>query len=232
VTVAALYDVHGNLPALEAVLAELDRDPPDAIVCGGDVFWGPLQGECLELLLERGVRFVRGNCERDVVAGHDGRDGWCAAQLTDEQRSAPSSWPLTLSLDGVLFCHASPRADDEILTAATPDEVAADALAGVVEPVVVIGHTHAQFDRRVGETRLVDAGSVGLPYEGRSGAFWALVGDEIRFRRTEYDVEAALARLAEAGFPGFDDTFRPALTGSVTAAEATVEFERRAGRGA
>ena len=231
--IAALYDVHGNLPALEGVLADLDRDPPDAIVCGGDVLWGPLQSECLELLRGRGARFVRGNCERMVASPGDERDEWCAAQLDDEQLAFAAGLPLTLVLDDVLFCHASPRSDEEILTSATPDSAVSESLAGVAQRLVVVGHTHSQLDRRLGAVRLVNGGSVGLPYEGRPGAFWALVEDgAVEHRRTEYEVDEALRRLSPAGFPGFDRTFPPALAGMVTAAEAAADFERQAGRGA
>ena len=196
--IAALYDVHGNLPALEAVLAELDRDPPDEIVCGGDVAAGPMPAECLAALRESGARFVRGNADREL-------SGWPAERLTGEERAFLRALPTTdtllvAGLGDVVFCHGSPRRDDEILTRLTPDGVIAEAL-GEPAALVVCGHTHVQFDRRIGERRLVNAGSVGIPYEGRRGAFWASIGPEIDLRHTEYDTDSAVAAIRATGYP-------------------------------
>src|SRR5919201_1478388 len=204
--VAVLNDVHGNLPALEAVLAELDDDPVDAVVCGGDVLWGAYQAECIALLRDRGARFLTGNCERSVQLDVDG-------------------------LGRVLLCHGSPRSDEEILTVATPDETAAEAIAGIDADLVVIGHTHHQFDRRVEGTRLVNAGSVGLPYEGRAGAYGALLGPDVELRRTEYDVAAAADRLRASGMPGIDDLLPESLLEPAPSDELVAHFERQAGRG-
>lgn len=178
--VAALYDVHGNVAALEAVLAEVDALGVDAVVSGGDLVSGPFPGECLALLRERQALFLRGNADREALA---------FAEVV-------AGWPLSVELDvdplgRVLFCHGSPRDDEEILTRISPEERVAAALAGVEAPVVVCGHTHVQFDRRVAGRRLVNPGSVGMPYEGRRGAFWALLGPDVELRRTGYDVEAA-----------------------------------------
>ena len=160
--VAVVSDVHGNLPALEAVLAEV-RDV-DAIVCCGDVEGEP----CTSLLARAGARFVRGNA--DVGVG----------------------WPLTLELevDGlgrVLFCHGWPRSEHGILTRVSPESRVQEALEGVDAAVVVHGHTHVQYDREVAGRRLVCPGSVGMPYERTHGAFWALLGPGVEFRRTEYE---------------------------------------------
>ena len=197
--VAALYDVHGNLPALEAVLAEVAREGVDAIVCGGDVCAGPLPQECLDALRSVGALFVRGNADRELA-------GWPAAKLGDEGRSFLAGLPLTDSLDvdglgPTCFCHATPRSDEEIVTRLTPDEELAAAIDGIDERVVVAGHVHVQFDRAVGERRFVNAGSVGMPYEGRRGAFWALFGPEVELRRTSYDTEAAVERIRATGYP-------------------------------
>ena len=185
--VAAVSDVHGNLPALEAVLAEADRENVDAIVCCGDVA-GPFGGECLDRLLALGDRLhlVRGNADQGA------------------------DWPLTVELDvdvlgRVLFCHGSPRSEHEILTRVSPEERVAAALAEVDAAVVVGGHTHVQFDRRAAGRRLVNAGSVGMPYEGVRGAFWALLGPDVELRRTEYDVESAAAALEATGYPGANE---------------------------
>jgi len=184
VRVAALADVHGNLPALEAVLAEVERERVDLVVCCGDVA-GPLGHECLDRLRSLGerARFVRGNADEDF------------------------DWPLTVDvaiggLGRVLFCHGSPRSEHEILTRITPVERVTAALSDVEADVVVGGHTHVQFDRAVAARRLVNAGSVGMPYEGVRGAFWVLLGPDVELRRTDYDVDAAAAQLEATGFPG------------------------------
>ena len=231
--VAALYDVHGNLPALEAVLAEVEQLEVDAIVSGGDVLWGPLQHECLELLREAGAHFVRGNCERDVLAPPTETAAWCADRLTEADRELVRTWPLTLSLapvalGEVLFCHATPRDDEEIVTRSTPDETVREALAGVTARIVVAGHVHVQGDRSVsGAPRLVNAGSVGLPYEGSPGARWALLGETVELRCTEYDVERAVSVIAGVGYPPFTETFEESIRGQVTAESATAHFEQK-----
>src|SRR4029453_14434072 len=123
--VAALYDVHGNLPALEAVLRDVERVRVDAIVCGGGVVWGPFQSECIELLREAGALFLAGNCERDVLHGDSERDIWCRAQLGDDGQGEMGGWPTTIELDAgalgrVLFCHATPLSDEALVTRITP----------------------------------------------------------------------------------------------------------------
>ena len=230
-TVAALYDIHGNLPALEAVLAELALDPPDAIVVGGDVLWGPYQAECVALLRGVGARFLAGNCEREVLHGASEADLWCRAQLDADLAADVATWPLTIELDvsglgRVLFCHATPRSDEEIITRLTPDDAVAAAFASTRADVVVCGHTHVQVDRVVtDELRLVNAGSVGMPCEGQPGAFWALLDGGIELRRTEYAIEPALARLLEPGFPSVEDVFFEQVRGQVTAESASEYFE-------
>lgn len=189
--VAALYDIHGNVPALDAVLAEVDAD---AIVIGGDFVLGPWPAETYERLraLEGDVRFIRGNADREVVDEDPGRAPpelmeFARARLPEDAFAFLRSLPLTETIDGVLYCHATPRNDEEIFTRISPDERWAEALAGVDAEVVVCGHTHVQFDRRIGDTRLVNAGSVGMPYEREPGAYWALLdGAEVELRRTEY----------------------------------------------
>jgi putative phosphoesterase len=232
VRIAVLNDIHGNLPALETVLAEIDRDPVDAIVCGGDIVLGAQPAECLELMRSRSAHFVRGNCERSVLERDDETAAWCHDRLDDDARAILAELPTTVSLDGVLFCHGSPRSDEEILTAATPDDVVAEALEGVAEETVVGGHTHHQFDRRVGRHRLVNAGSVGLPYEGDAAAFWALVADgDVELRRTPYDVAAAVERLRATGYPGLGDFIQESLVEPMPPDEVIAHFERLAGRG-
>jgi predicted phosphodiesterase len=234
--VAALYDVHGNLPALEAVLADVDAD---LILAGGDVVLGPMPAECLELLRERDATFIRGNCERHVVHPPesseevwDARARWVHEQLSDEQLAflAELRHPLSLEVEGlgpVLFCHGSPRSDEEILTAITPPKRLDPILDGVREDVVVCGHTHVQFDRRIGERRLVNAGSVGMPYEGVAGiACWALVGPDVELRSSHYDAEAAAAAIRATGAPGADQFADEYVLAPESADEATAYFER------
>jgi len=189
VRVAALYDIHGNLTALDAVLAEVDAD---VILVGGDTVMGPFPSETLERLrsLSGDVRFIRGNADREVYDERPGRAPheafeYARSRLSAEQLEFLRTLPLTLSIGPVLFCHATPRNDEEIFTKISPDERWAEALAGVDADVVVCGHTHVQFDRRIGDTRLVNAGSVGMPYEHEPGAYWALVdGADVELRHT------------------------------------------------
>jgi putative phosphoesterase len=187
--VAALYDIHGNASALDAVLAEVDAD---VLVIGGDVVMGPSPAETLERLrsLEGDVRFIRGNADREV---YDDTPGLAPPELLEHARARLSpeelhflrTWPLTVSVGRVLFCHATPRNDEEIFTRDSPDERWAEALAGVDADVVVCGHTHVQFDRRIGDVRLVNAGSVGMPYADEPGAYWAVLdGTDVELRHT------------------------------------------------
>jgi len=237
--VAALYDVHANLPALEAVLGELDGE---TILVGGDVALGPMPKQTLALLRERGATFIRGNCDREVSAPGEGdepwtrRARWVHEQLDDEEldflRGLPHPLPLEVDdLGDVLFCHGSPRSDEEILTAITPPKRLDPILDGVTQDLVVCGHTHAQFDRLVGDRRLVNAGSVGMAYEGEPGiAAWALLGPTVELRRTPYDVEAAAAIIRETGFPDADELVNEALLHPPSAEEVTAHFESLAER--
>jgi predicted phosphodiesterase len=232
VRVAALVDVHGNLPALEAVLAEVELEDVDRIVVGGDVLWGPFQSECLAALRAKGADFVSGNCERDVLTAADESSAWCRAQLAAAELEFVSGWPPTLEIDldglgTVVFCHATPRSDVENLTRTTPDAEVAEAFDGVTADVVVGGHTHVQLDREVpGGPRLVNAGSVGLPFQGEQGAFWALLGPEVELKRTPYDVDAAVAALRSSGFPVAAE-FEASIRGTASAESATAYFESR-----
>src|SRR6266700_3050383 len=134
---------------------------------------------------------------------------------------------LTQSLDGVLYCHATPTDDMPITTAATPDEAMATTFAGV-EGTVIIGHTHHQFDRRIGELRVVNAGSVGMPYEGEVAAFWALLEDgEPSFRKTPIDIERAVREVRASGWPQADDFIAENLLQAVSREEAIAAQEAR-----
>jgi predicted phosphodiesterase len=241
VRVAALYDVHGNLPALEAVLAEVEALGVDAVVVGGDIAIGPMPRATLERLLALGERalFLRGNGDREIADPQLGGDlweertRWSAAQLERGQLAWLAALPdtQTVDVDGlgpVLFCHGSPRRDDEILTAISPDERVAAAVAGVAEPVVVCGHTHVQFDRPAAGKRLVNAGSVGMPYEARPGAYWALLSPDVELRRTDYDLEAAAEAIRATGFPAAAELAADNVLAVPSAEEATKQFEAMA----
>jgi predicted phosphodiesterase len=228
--VAVVSDIHGNLPALEAVLAEVGAEEVDRVVVAGDVLWGPFQSECIAALRRADALFVRGNCERDVLAGADASSEWCREQLTSEELGLVVDWPATLELDvdglgTVLVCHATPRSDTENVTPSTPDETVAESLAGVAAEAVVGGHTHVQGERRVsGRPPLVNAGSVGLPYQGEQGAFWVLLGPGVELRRTPYAGDAALEALAGSGFPDARGIFERPVRGEAIAESATAHF--------
>ncbi len=212
--VAALYDIHGNLPALEAVLEEVEG--VDAVVVGGDVASGPMPAETLGALRSMGdrVHFVRGNADR--VLDLDGipepnRSArlWVAEQLEEEALAFLANLPLGLALDvdglgAVRFCHGAPGSDETTITAVTSDERLRRLLAGMEEDIVVCGHTHIQFDRWLDGVRVLNAGSVGAPYEAEPAAYWLELGPEVRFRRTDYDIEAALEQMRATGYPNLE----------------------------
>jgi len=210
--IAVMADIHGNLPALEAVLSDVALEASNVVVVCGDVASGPLPVKALDLLRAlSGARFVRGNADRALVTAVDGGElpafpgpaaNWCAAQLSREHRDFLASFSptVTVDVDGlgrVLFCHGSPRSDVEMMTSETPDERLREVTAGVEADVVVCGHTHMPFDRMVGRVRVINPGSVGMPY-GHPGAYWALLGPEVEFRRTDYDREAAAERIRQS----------------------------------
>ena len=224
-SLAVVSDVHGNLAALEAVLAEIELERFEAIVVAGDVAGGPDQRATLARL--RGLentRFVRGNVDRVVVQAFDEQwsyepdesrprrsAAWAAERLTRDERDFLAAFEdrVVVSVDAlgeVLVCHGSPRSDEEIMTSLTPEQVLGPMIAGSEAHVVVCGHTHVQFDRAVGETRVVNAGSVGMPYEGRRGAFWVALGPDVVHRRTEYDVDQAAERIRASDYWDAEET--------------------------
>ena len=233
-SVAALYDIHGNLPALEAVLEDVRGADVDQIVVGGDVVPGPMARETLERLLNLDLptHFIYGNGELAILAQMAGaRSGsvtywgttsgarppenileiyrWTAAQLQPEFEPALARWPkmLQLEIDGlgqVLFCHSTPRSETEVFTRLTAE----DRLLALFEPlqvaVVVCGHTHMQFDRMIGRTRVVNAGSVGMPF-GEPGAYWLLLEPDVQLRHTSYDLAKAAERIRASSYPQAED---------------------------
>jgi putative phosphoesterase len=221
--VAALYDIHGNLPALEAVFEELRQAEVDHVVVGGDVVPGPMTRETLECLrdLTMPVQFIQGNCEVAVLAERAGTEPpewyrtvpeqakeivrWQAAQLHPEHVRLFTSWPRTLRLQirglgEVLFCHATPRDENECFTRLTPEDRLLPVFEGLDVPLVVCGHTHMQFDRTIGTVRVVNAGSVGMPF-GEPGADWLLVGPDVQLRHTAYDLTNAAERIRATDYP-------------------------------
>jgi putative phosphoesterase len=192
--IATLYDVHGNIRALEAVLQEI---PDDAtIVVGGDVAVGPHPSETLERLRSLGDRalWLRGNADRELTPGEPGLAPAEAiepvrAKLTDEQIAFLYGLPPTVQIDRVLFCHATPRNDVDVFTELTPEERVAPLFADVDADVVVCGHTHMQFDRTIAGKRVINSGSVGMPYEDLPGAYWTL---DLEHRRTDYEPDEPL----------------------------------------
>lgn len=221
--VAAIYDIHANLPALEAVLEDIRRARAERIVVGGDVLPGPMPRETIQSLLNLDipVQFIHGNGDREALARMRGleTDGvpekfrgvidWTAQQLQPEHEQILAAWPSSLQfgiegLGPVLFCHATPRNDTEIFSRDTPEDRLLPVFAGVQAKVVVCGHTHMQFDRKVGATRIVNAGSVGMPF-GQPGADWLLLGAGVEFRHTSYDLARAAERIRQTAYPQAED---------------------------
>ncbi len=221
--VAALYDIHGNLPALEAVLQEVRHAKVDQLVVGGDVFPGPMSGDTLACLLdlEVPVEFIQGNGDREVLTLAVGKEAesvpeeyretmrWAAQQLAPEHERIVASWPKSArvkihGLGDVLFCHATPRSDTEIFTRLTPEDRLVTIFESANAPLVVCGHTHLQFDRLIGDVRVVNAGSVGMPV-GDPGAYWLLLGPDVQLRQTSYDLEKAAERIQATNYPRAQD---------------------------
>ena len=228
--VAALFDIHGNLPALEAVLDEVHQAGIDQVVVGGDVIPGPMPRETLRRLLdvEPPAHFIRGNGELAILAQMAAARGgaatywgttsgapppepirevyrWTARRLQPDYQPVLADWPKTLRLeiDGlgtVLFCHGTPRSETEIFTRLTPEERLVPLFDELQVSVVVCGHTHMQFDRQIGRTRVVNAGSVGMPF-GSPGAHWVVLGPRVQLRQTSYDLAQAAERVRATSYP-------------------------------
>ena len=228
--VAALYDIHGNLPALEAVLQDIRQADVDHVVVGGDVVPGPMPRETLRRLLglDLPVQFIHGNGELAMLAQMAATEAgpvtywgttsgapppeqyrevyrWTAQQLHPEDERLLAGWPKTFRLEirglgEVLFCHATPRSATECFTRLTPEDRLLPVFEGLNVPLVICGHTHMQFDRRIGRTRVVNAGSVGMPF-GEPGADWLLLGPNVQLRHTPYDLTKAAERIRDTNYP-------------------------------
>ena len=243
--IAALYDIHGNLPALEAVLSQVELAGVDLVFVGGDISPGPMVRETLELLfsLDKPVQVIRGNGENDALAELNGtpaarvpeqyRDivSWSAKQITADQAAKIPAWPSTAVYSmqehgDVLFCHATPDDDNEIFTRLTPQERLTRIFRDCSADIVVCGHTHMQFDIAVEGVRVINAGSVGMPF-GRAGADWLLLDGGVEFRHTDYDLEEAVSRIRETGYPQALEFARSYVL-DPPSAEQMLEVYRRA----
>jgi putative phosphoesterase len=228
--IGVISDVHGNLIALEAVLAELEREELDGLVCLGDVAVGPQPAEALARVRALGCPIVKGNwddwfCEGIPPSDYEiGRklveigEFW-VEQLSAEDLAVMRSFLPTVELDlgdgaTVLCFHGSPSSNTDGIYSVTPDETLAQFFGDASNPVMVCGHTHVQMLRRYDHTVVVNVGSVGLPFSDwdpdairiAPWAEYAILGyDEGRLRvdlrRTTYDVEALLRLSLESGMP-------------------------------
>lgn len=231
--VAVLCDIHANLPALDAVLDDVRTAEVDRMVVGGDVIPGPMPRETLARLfdLDIPVQFIHGNGELAVLAQIDAVDPqavtywgttgggplpepfrevvrWTARQVKPEYDQVLRSWPKTLQLaipelDDVLFCHGTPQSETDAFTRLTPEAALLPVFRGLKVPLVVCGHTHMQFDRKIGSVRVVNAGSVGAPF-GPSGADWLLLGKDVQLRHTSYDLASAATSVRGTSYPQAD----------------------------
>lgn len=228
--VGLISDIHGNLPALEAVLADLERQGPDRVICLGDICFGPQVHECLGRVRELGCPVILGNWDSWSLDGFPAADDpvtmmlyeigrWWAEQLTDEDEAFVRTFSPTLEvpLDDAppLLCfHGSPRSFTDWILASTPDDDLEEMFAGVAATVLLGGHTHLQMLRRYGPSMIVNPGSVGQPFsqwwprEIRVGR-WAEYGVididgprvDVELRRVPYDVDALLQHLAGSAMP-------------------------------
>jgi predicted phosphodiesterase len=228
--IAALYDIHANLPALDAVLVDVHAADVDLIVFGGDVIPGPMTRATLARVLHLDIptQFIHGNGELAVLAMIDAPDPsavtytgttsgaplpephrevmrWTAQQVPPEYTDVLASWPKTIRLNvpgigDVLFCHGTPTSETDAFTRLTPEDVLRPAFDGLGVALVVCGHTHMQFDRMIGAMRVVNAGSVGMPF-GRTGADWLLLGPGVELRNTSYDLVGAAEQVRQTEYP-------------------------------
>ena len=249
-SVVVLSDVHGVLPVLDDVLRDPVVERADLIVVTGDHAAGPMPVETLDRLVRLGERvtLVRGNADRELVAmardvgfERDDRPAvsfWAAAQLRDDQVGllAGLPHPVTVDIDGfgpVLFCHGSPRDDDEVVLVDTRIERWREALAGVDDAVrtIVCGHTHMPFVRLVDRRLVVNPGSVGMPY-GTAGAPWSLLENgTVSLHRTAVDpVRVGAALRAGSAFPDIDGWVDEYVVSPASDVDALLAFGPRDGR--
>ncbi len=239
--IAVLADIHGNLPALQAVLADVDRVGVDLIVLNGDLADGPFPRQTLELLDSLGDRavWIRGNGDRWLVEAYDGTFTptggpadqlieWAASTLDRAHRDLLAAASLTGSLElaglgPVGFCHATARDDNEMVLVDSSIDQLRQAYAALIEPTVVVGHCHMPFDRLFDRRRIVNAGSVGMPY-GHTGASWALLGTEVTLRRTGYDTAEAARLMSGSAMPDLKEFIDENVCSAPSDAEALEVF--------
>jgi len=236
--IAALYDIHGNLPALEALLNELEQSGADGLVIGGDVVAGPLPNETLDRLrsLDLPTHYIHGNAESEVLRCLAGQEPgglspraneearWLAQTLTPENQAFIATWAdsITIAVDGigdVLFCHATPQDDFTVFTQETPEERLLALFGELDVAMVVCGHTHMQFERAAAGLRLVNAGSVGMPF-GHTGADWLLLDGDVRLRHTAYDRATAAAMIRQSAYPHAEEFAAGNILQAPTVAQA------------
>jgi putative phosphoesterase len=246
-SVAVLSDVHGVLPVLDAVLAEPDVEAAEHIVVTGDHAAGPMPVAVLDRLVELGDRcvLVRGNADRELVAVRNGQwsehpeSRWAAEQLRTDQVQLLAELPHPLHLDvagfgAVVFCHGTPRDDEEVVLVDTRLGRWAEVFADLDPEVqtVVCGHTHMPFVRLVDRRLVINPGSIGMPY-GRSGGAWALLRDgQVSLRHTPVGIEAAIAAVvAGSTYPERAAWAEEYLRSANSDADALRAFAPRDGRG-
>lgn len=217
--IAALYDIHANPIALKAVLKDIEKIEVDLIIVGGDVITGPMLKETFVLLQNviTPMKYILGNAESEVLRHLNGDEingltesaneeaRWVSKQLSSEQKETIGSWPKTEKIEleelgNILFCHGTPRSDIEIFTKITPKEKLKLKFENVNASIVICGHTHMQFDLSIGNLRVINAGSVGMPF-GKTGADWLLIENTINFKHTAYDLEEAASLIRKSNYP-------------------------------
>ena len=232
--VAALADIHGNVQALDAVLADPRCASADEIVVLGDAVAGTFPVECFDRLVALGdrVRILRGNADRIVLEDDGEESRWVRGRLGPERLAAVAAWPTSFAIEveglgAVRCCHATPRSDEDTLTPITPEAAAAIPFEGTTEPVVLGGHTHSQFERRIREWHFVNVGSIGRPREIRPAAYWALLGPDVELVSTDYDVAAAAEAVRASGQPRAEEVVEVLLHPQAPDEAAVVLEQRR-----
>jgi predicted phosphodiesterase len=195
------------------------------VLFGGDVAAGPFPHETIERLRGLDARFVMGNADRTLI---DGRLGsmfdWATTQVDDADKEFLRSFEPSVVIDDVLYCHSTPHSDEDWITILTPPALAEEILGEVGHPLLVQGHTHSQFDRRIGATRVVNAGSVGMANAEEPGAYWLVVRDGVpEFRRTEYDP----GPLRASGWPILEEWLAERILTPLTPRQAAEMVEAR-----
>ena len=224
---ALISDIHGNLPALEAVLEELAGEGVDEILCLGDVAVGPQPGETLDRVRELGCPVVLGNWDAYFVKGFPEQETelgrqlvdmgeWWAGQLSPEQRAFIETFVDELERPGLVAFHGSPRSYEDFIYATTPDEELFRMLDGTRAPMLAGGHTHFAMVRHFDGALLVNPGSVGLPFARQEAvmrispwAEYAIVDStnghlSVDLRRTDFDVDSLLELIRASGMPHAD----------------------------